>query len=166
MHASFRLCIHVYYDWTIPATARFLLLRCAVLREEGFSADELASLSARLDAEAAPPVRGYYPLPRAAVGERFPVADPEKRRVLSPVPESRGAFLHSILHAVGRVEAEGYAALAALGASPLARVYTCGGGARNPTWTRMRQRMLGVPTVVAPQTEAAVGVARLAARGG
>jgi sugar (pentulose or hexulose) kinase len=137
-----------------------------VLREERFSPSELRELSAGIDSEADPPVPGYYPLPRGAVGERFPTNDPELRPVLDPVPESRRDFLHSILHAVGRVEAQGYGLLASLGASPLRRVYTCGGGARNPTWTRMRRRMLGVEVEEAPQTEAAVGVALLALRGG
>lgn len=45
-----------------------------------------------------------------------------------------------------RVEREGYAALEALGATKLNRVDTAGGGAVNPTWTAMRQRLLGVPT--------------------
>lgn len=48
--------------------------------------------------------------------------------------------------AAGRVESEGYAALEALGATRLKRVDTAGGGAVNPTWTAMRQRLLGVPT--------------------
>ncbi|CAN0517644.1 unnamed protein product, partial [Laminaria digitata] len=45
-----------------------------------------------------------------------------------------------------RVESEGYATLEALGATKLTRVDTAGGGAANPTWTAMRQRLLGVPT--------------------
>lgn len=45
-----------------------------------------------------------------------------------------------------RVEKEGYATLESLGATKLARVDTAGGGAVNPTWTKMRQRLLGVPT--------------------
>lgn len=137
-----------------------------MLREECFSPLELRELSESIDPDMEPPVPGYYPLPRATVGERFPVNEPDRLPVLTPVPESRREFLHSILHAVGRVEAQGYGALASLGASPLRRVYTCGGGARNPTWTRMRQRMLGVDVEEAPRTEAAVGVALLALRGG
>lgn len=56
------------------------------------------------------------------------------------------SFFPSRSIAVGRVESEGYAALEALGATKLRRVDTAGGGAVNPTWTAMRQRMLGVPT--------------------
>ena len=38
-----------------------------------------------------------------------------------------------------------YAALASLGASPLRRVLTSGGGANNPQWMEMREALLGVP---------------------
>jgi len=44
-------------------------------------------------------------------------------------------------------------------------VYTAGGGARNPAWTDIRQRLLGVPVVAAPQAEAAYGAALLARQG-
>ena len=85
--------------------------------------------------------------------------------VLSPVPPERRDFLHGILHALARIEAEGYAALADLGASPLRRVLTSGGGARNPQWTALRQRFLGVPTLRAASIDAAYGAALLACRG-
>ena len=45
-----------------------------------------------------------------------------------------------------RVERDGYATLEALGATKLAKVDTAGGGAANPVWTAMRQRLLNVPT--------------------
>lgn len=135
---------------------------CAVLREQGFSPDELASLSAAIDPTAPPAHEHYYPLPSATVGERFPSADEGKVAVLAPAPAERGSFLHCILHGIARVEEEGYAALAELGASDLNRVLTCGGGAENPQWMLMRQRMLGVPTSRAPQTDAALGAALLA----
>ena len=47
-----------------------------------------------------------------------------------------------------------YAALASLGASPLRRVLTSGGGANNPQWMEMRQALLGVPAP-APSAEPA-----------
>ena len=81
------------------------------------------------------------------------------------MPEERADFLHAILHGIARVEADGYRALAELGASPLARVLTSGGGSQNPTWTAMRERMLGVPTSRAANIDAAYGAALLAARG-
>ena len=47
-----------------------------------------------------------------------------------------------------------YAALASLGASPLRRVLTSGGGANNPQWMEMRQALLGAPAP-APSAEPA-----------
>jgi len=135
---------------------------CAVLREQGFTTEELSELSSKIDPAALPPHTDYYPLPAATVGERFPRADDSAVAVLDPVPAERSQFLHSILHGLGRVEQEGYEALAELGASTLKRVLTCGGGADNPQWTRLRQAMLGVPTSRAPQTDAAFGAALLA----
>jgi sugar (pentulose or hexulose) kinase len=53
---------------------------------------------------------------------------------------------------------------ASRGCAP-AQVYTAGGGARNPAWTDIRQRLLGVPVVASPQAEAAYGAALLARQG-
>ena len=47
----------------------------------------------------------------------------------------------------------------------VSQVYTAGGGARNPAWAQMRQRMLGVPVVASSQAEAAYGAALLARQG-
>ena len=138
---------------------------CAVLREQSFSTDELATLSDAIDPQSEPPHTDYYPLSANTVGERFPRPDEEAVGKLEPVPDTRAQFLHCILHGIARVEAEGYDALAELGASPLARVLTSGGGSNNPQWTAMRQRMLGVPTARAENIDAAYGSALLAARG-
>ena len=136
-----------------------------MLREQGFDAAELSALSEKIDAEAAPPYPDYYPLSANTKGERFPRPNDAAVGVLEPVPDERADFLHCILHGIARVEAEGYAALAELGASPLNRVFTSGGGSNNPQWTAMRQRMLGVPCAKASNIDAAFGAALLAARG-
>jgi len=138
---------------------------CAVLREQGFDADELVSLSARIDPSVPPVHTHYYPLSASTVGERFPRPDESAVGVLTPVPDDRCDFLYAILHGLATVEAEGYAALAALGASPLRRVLTSGGGAQNPQWTQLRENMLGVPTSRASSIDAAYGAALLACRG-
>ena len=66
---------------------------------------------------------------------------------------------------MARIEAEGYARLAAIGAPALASVRTVGGGTANAAWTALRRRALGVPFVGAASEEAAVGAARLALKG-
>lgn len=138
---------------------------CAVLREQSFDADELAALSEAIDPDVPPPHEDYYPLSANTVGERFPRPDENAVGKLTPKPDSRAEFLHCILHGISKVESEGYAILAELGASKLERVMTSGGGSQNPTWIRMRQRMLGVPTTKANNIDAAYGSALLAARG-
>eukprot|EP00322_Chrysochromulina_rotalis_P020164 CAMPEP_0115890060 /NCGR_PEP_ID=MMETSP0287-20121206/33154_1 /TAXON_ID=412157 /ORGANISM="Chrysochromulina rotalis, Strain UIO044" /LENGTH=201 /DNA_ID=CAMNT_0003346815 /DNA_START=18 /DNA_END=623 /DNA_ORIENTATION=- len=138
---------------------------CAVLREQGFSADELAALSEAINPASTPPHTNFYPLSASTVGERFPQPDESAVGVLTPVPDDRSEFLHCILYGLGIVERDGYAALADLGASKLQRVLTSGGGAQNPQWTALRQQMLGVPTSKASSIDAAYGAALLASRG-
>ena len=52
-----------------------------------------------------------------------------------------------------------------LGAPPLQSVRSVGGGARNPKWSRIRTRKLGVPLLDPQSDEAAYGTALLAQRG-
>ncbi|MFZ9850289.1 MAG: FGGY-family carbohydrate kinase, partial [Vulcanococcus sp.] len=56
----------------------------------------------------------------------------------------------------------GWRRLEALGAPPIRRVLSLGGGARNPQWRAIRQRLLGVPVLNRPEASAARGMARLA----
>ena len=131
----------------------------AVLRRF-FDDARLAELSARIN-----PGRDsgldYYPLP--APGERFPRNDPRLEPRLSPRPDDEVAFLHGLLEGIARIEREGYRRLHELGAPWPSRVVSTGGGARNPTWTAIRQRLLEVPVTAAEHAEAACGSARIAA---
>ncbi len=127
-----------------------------------FSDAQLAELSARID-PSADSALDYYPLPRP--GERFPVNDPQLAPRVTPRPADDAQFLHGLLQGLARIEAAGYVRLAELGATPLRSVTTAGGGAKNPVWTRMRKRLLGVPVNVARHTEAAYGAALLAKQG-
>jgi D-ribulokinase len=133
----------------------------AVLRQF-FDDRQLATLSEKINPAVASPL-DYTPLPRT--GERFPVNDPTLSPRLVPRPADDAEFLHGLLESLARIEARGYRLLAELGASPLKRVETAGGGARNATWTQIRQRLLGVPVAPAAQTEAAYGAALLAREG-
>jgi sugar (pentulose or hexulose) kinase len=71
-------------------------------------------------------------------------------------------FLQGLLESIARIEALGYQRLQELGANKLERVYSAGGGAKNPTWRVIRQRHLGVPVLTSKQSEAAYGTALLA----
>ncbi len=132
----------------------------AVLRKY-FSDVQLVSLSLGIDLER-PSGLDYYPL--IGPGERFPRNDPDLLPRLSPRPSEPRAFLHGLLEGIARIEAEGYARLAELGAPRPRRIASIGGGAANPVWTAMRQRVLGVPVTAAEHQDAAYGAALIALR--
>jgi D-ribulokinase len=114
---------------------------CAIFRALGFDDAELADLSAQIDPAVDSPYQ-YYPLLRP--GERFPVADPTKDPVVTPVPAVRSEYLHGLLQGIADVERDGFVALGGLGANPPFphQVWTCGGGSRNAVWNLLRQRRL------------------------
>lgn len=105
----------------------------------------------------------YYPLP--GPGERFPHNDPAMQPRLEPRPDDDLAFFQAMLEGIADIEAEGYRALSGLGAPPLRKVITAGGGAANPAWRRIREQKLGVPVGIAEHSEASYGAALLAKRG-
>ncbi|XP_021753518.1 uncharacterized protein LOC110718892 [Chenopodium quinoa] len=125
-----------------------------------FTDEQLEKLSEQIN-PALPSSLDYYPLP--AVGERFPVADPNMQPRLHPRPESDSDYLHGVLESIARIEAKGYGLLN--GATEADEVYTAGGGAKNDKWTKIRERVLGLPVSRAVQTEAAYGAALLALKG-
>lgn len=125
---------------------------------KSFTPDQLVSLSQQIDAATASDL-DYYPLSKP--GERFPINDPDFPPRLMPRPDDDAAYLHGMLEGIARIERRCYEAMVARGAVWPAAVYTAGGGASNPTWTAIRERVLGVPLVAAAHSEAAVGTARL-----
>jgi len=124
-----------------------------------YSDAQLAELSRQID-----PRRGsglaLRPLPRP--GERFPVDDPALEPILEPRPVSDALYLQALLEGLAAIEAQGWRRLQQLGAPPIRRVISLGGGARNPQWRAIRQRLLGLPVLNRPQRTAAQGMARLA----
>jgi len=126
-----------------------------------FDNDTLARLSASIN-PAQDSGLDYYPLP--APGERFPMADPQFAPRESPRPADDARFLHGLLEGIARIEALAYARLHELGAPKLTKLRTVGGGARNPAWTALRARILGVELLPARSEQAAVGAATLALR--
>ena len=126
-----------------------------------FSAEQMRALTPELQPDQATGL-DYYPLP--ARGERFPVNDPALASRVSPRPAQDARFLQGLLEGVTQVEALGYQRLQALGASAPQRLFTVGGGASNPAWQRIRERVLGLPLLPAAHQQAACGTARLAWR--
>ncbi len=128
-----------------------------VLREF-FTPETLSSLSARIDPDRDSGL-DYYPLSRP--GERFPVNDPSLQPRLSPQARDDAHFLHGLLQGIARIEALCYSALVERGSPQTSHVLSCGGGARNETWRRIRERELGIPVSNATHDEASIGAARL-----
>jgi sugar (pentulose or hexulose) kinase len=133
----------------------------AVLRQF-FTDAQLQEFSKQIDANKESQL-DYYPLTKP--GDRFPINDPQLQPRLEPRPDDSVEFLHGLLESMARIEAHGYQLLQKLGATALSHVYTAGGGAKNPTWTRIRARHLQVPTIPPVHTAAAYGTALLAMRG-
>ncbi|MEM8719774.1 MAG: FGGY-family carbohydrate kinase [Cyanobacteria bacterium P01_G01_bin.39] len=125
-----------------------------------FTKQQLEQLSAQINPEIPSPLV-YYPL--LSPGDRFPVNDPNLSPQLSPRPNRPQEFLHGLLESMSRIEEQGYRKLQELGAEQLTCVYTAGGGAKNATWSQIRQRHLKVVLKASEHTEAAYGSAILAA---
>lgn len=129
----------------------------AVLRQF-FNDSELQEYSHQINPKWESPL-DYYPLLKK--GDRFPINDPELPPKLEPQPANPVDFLHGLLESMARIEARGYQLLQELSATPLTCVYTAGGGAKNPTWTAIRERQLQVTIHPPKHTEAAYGTALL-----
>jgi D-ribulokinase len=127
--------------------------------QQFFTSQELVELSTQISVQQESPLQ-YYPLVQP--GDRFPVNDAALLPCVEPRPANPVDFLHGLLESMARIEAQGYQLLQKLGSTPLIRVYTAGGGAKNPAWTAIRGRQLQVPVLVSPHTEAAYGTAQLA----
>jgi 7-cyano-7-deazaguanine reductase len=102
----------------------------------------------------------YYPLPD--IGERFPINDPGMEPKLEPLPADSVIFFQGMLEGIARIESMGYDLLHRQGAPRLSSVWTTGGGARNPAWTRLRELILQVKMNPARSTHTAYGTALLA----
>ncbi|MEG4393482.1 FGGY-family carbohydrate kinase [Microcoleus sp. BROC3] len=133
----------------------------AVLRHF-FTDVELDNYSTQID-PAQESLLDYYPLLKK--GDRFPINDPNLPPRLEPRPSDSVEFLHGLLESIARIEARGYQLLQELGATPLTKVYTAGGGAKNLVWSAIRKRYLKVPVETPIHTGAAYGTALLAKYG-
>ena len=132
----------------------------AVLQQH-FSDEQLQAMTPKLNPEQ-PTGLNYYPLP--AIGERFPINDPNLAPQLSPRPDDDVTFFQGILEGIAHIEKQGYARLTELGAPQPKRVITAGGGSINDAWRQLRENLLGVPVENAQHTEAAYGCALIARR--
>lgn len=130
----------------------------AVLRQF-FTAAELQALEDRMQPDR-PTGLDYYPLP--AIGERFPVNDPQLAPRMTPRPADDARFLQGLLEGIAVIERQGYTLLHELGAPYPTEVISCGGGANNAPWRALRAQQLGVAVTLATHQDAAYGAALLA----
>jgi sugar (pentulose or hexulose) kinase len=131
----------------------------AEILSRAFSPTQLRDLSRQIDWTTSSP---YRLRPLLGRGERFPVDDPTLEPILEPRPIGDALYLQSLLEGIAEIERQGWQRLQELGAPPIQRVITLGGGARNPHWRRLRERILGLPVRNRPELSAARGMARLA----
>ncbi len=124
-----------------------------------FSDQELVQLSLKIN-PTIPLNYHYYPLINK--GDRFPVNNPHLIPKLTPKPDNPILFLQGLLEGIAEIEHKGYELLQLLGATPLSKVYTAGGGSQNNTWTKIRQSILNVPVQTSSQADSAYGSAILA----
>lgn len=124
-----------------------------------FTPETIAALSSEIDPGRKSPF-DYYPL--VTRGERFPVSDPDMLSRTSPRPADDVEFLAGLFESIARIEKRAYEVIAELGGQYPSTVMTVGGGSRNPIWTGIRKRVLGVDVFRAAHTEAAFGAAVLA----
>lgn len=127
-----------------------------------FSQPQLDQMTPELDPEQLTGL-DYYPLP--AVGERFPRNDPGFAGSMSPRPKDDTRFFQALLEGIANIEAEGYRKLVELGAPRPTKIFSCGGGNRNPAWSKIRQQKLGVAVINPQHTAASYGAALLARQG-
>ncbi len=132
----------------------------AVLLEQ-FSLDKLIALSQAINVERRQNL-DYYPLPKQAKGERFPMSNPNQQSKLIPRPAKDVDFLQAMLEGLVSIEQQGWQNLEALSGQAIHRLFSCGGGTKNPAWAGLRAVQLPYPTSPPFSQEAAVGSALLA----
>ena len=130
---------------------------CAVLKRF-FSDKDLVELSRQINPESD---SGLMFRPLTFQGERFPIDDPYLEPILEPRPVSDSLFLHGLLEGLARIEAQGWEKFKSMNVEIPKKIITIGGGAGNPQWRRIRERLIGIP-ISSCSKQAAEGVARLA----
>ncbi len=107
---------------------------------------------------------GLNLLPLSNQGERFPIDNPNLQPKLGPRPVSDSLYLHALFEGLAKIEARGWQKFNELGADLPRQIITIGGGAKNITWKKIREREIGIPIKICNRPPAA-GVASIALKG-
>jgi sugar (pentulose or hexulose) kinase len=112
--------------------------------------------------------RGLVPVPGVTYplmgrGERFPFVAPDACGFTAPGADTPPARFAALCQGIAYVERLAYDVLRVLGADVSGPVSFTGGAARNAWWNQLRTDVLGRPTLLPGSTQAATGMAVLAA---
>lgn len=107
-----------------------------------FTDSEIKELSKQINTDISSNIK-LLPLPEK--GERFPVNDPNLKPILTPRPISDALYLQALLEGLAEIELKGWEKLIDLGISSPKKIITIGAGAKNMQWSKIRERIIGIP---------------------
>ena len=91
-------------------------------------------------------------LPLNSKGERFPINNPNLEPILGPRPVSDSLYLHALFEGLATIELKGWQRLQELTGSFPKKIITVGGGAKNPQWRKIREKIINIPILSSKQT--------------
>ena len=91
-------------------------------------------------------------LPLNSKGERFPINNPYLEPILGPRPVSDSLYLHALFEGLAKIEFKGWEKLRELTGSLPKKIITTGGGAKNPQWRKIREKIINIPIVSCNKT--------------
>ena len=91
-------------------------------------------------------------LPLNSKGERFPINNPYLEPILGPRPVSDSLYLHALFEGLAKIEFKGWEKLSELTGSLPKKIITTGGGAKNPQWRKIREKVINIPIVSCNKT--------------
>ena len=91
-------------------------------------------------------------LPLNSKGERFPIDNPYLEPILDPRPVSDSLYLQALFEGLAQIELKGWEKLNSITGSFPKRIVTLGGGAKNPQWRSIRERIIKIPIVSCNKT--------------
>ena len=91
-------------------------------------------------------------LPLNSKGERFPINDPNLEPILGPRPVSDSLYLQALFEGLATIELKGWQRLQELTGSFPKKIITVGGGAKNPQWRKIREKIINIPILSSKKT--------------
>lgn len=101
-----------------------------------------------------------YPL--ISKGERFPIANKDLVKMTTGVPIDETENYRAILEGIAFAEKLSYEILAKAGAPLTGELRTAGGGAKSPTWCKIRATVLNRPVIAQKDSGSDLGAALIA----